>query len=436
MKFDSRWRAISSALKFVAISSLLTTAAAGCRAVIDAHGGSLSQGKANADSLAMAFEHRFTNVERAPKYAHARMRFARYAFAPSKLINDTALWTHVSSTATGTVRTLELAANFRNGSYIFEPSRGATLPTQTGGERHLIKLSELGNNDWHWSTEVDHASGSIAVANVEPILNAIFASLERGERDVRNDYRSTMPATTIAMARLMKLDSLITAPQSDGSTVVKVALRVDSDALGPDFPNFAKYVKKYVGPSSLSIKLLDKSGAEWFRVTSSSYNMLINFRSARGILQPLTGSARRMPDTLGVQINARAKLGVFTVGVSQLQGQFIHIENVRERGWKLVFTKEPQWHLPLISERLLRSPLKRPFENQGVQFQIGFKHSPNTPTQFSRNLSLVVRESAIMRFLGNLGFGAMNDFAGKVEQEENNFLAQLFAAIRSDVRKL
>ena len=38
-----------------------------------------------------------------------------------------------------------------------------------------------------------------------------------------------------------------------------------------------------------------------------------------------------------------------------------------------------------------------------------------------------------MRFLGNLGFTAVSDYAGKSEEDENRFLAEAFGAMRADI---
>ncbi len=92
--------------------------------------------------------------------------------------------------------------------------------------------------------------------------------------------------------------------------------------------------------------------------------------------------------------------------------------------------------MPLISERLLRTPLRRPFEGTGILFRMGLSRAAEGQTLFSRTAVLAVRESAILRFLGNLGFSAMSDFAGKVEEEENRFLAEAFRAMRADVEAM
>jgi hypothetical protein len=425
-------------VRFVTTASLVffTLASAGCRAVVGAHGSDLASARTNADAIAMALEHRFTSVERAPKYANARMRIARYSLAPSKLVDDTALWTRAATAQAGAVRDLEIGAVFSGGRFQFTPRSTVALPSRVGDERHLIRLAHLGKDDWQWYTEVDHGVGTMPPQRMNAVANAIFASLERPSTEVRADYRSALPRTTKALGRLIVLDSLLTTTQSDGSTIVAAHLLVDGNRLRPTFPNFAKYIEKYVEPARSRFRLVDKSGAEWFDMNSANQRVVVRFRSHDGQLQPLAGGARRMPDTLTLHVDARVKFGMFTVGVSKMQGEFVHIDNPRDRSWAMRFQKEPEWHLPLIAERLLRSPLRRPFEGRGVYFKLGFRSAPSGHTLLSRTLDGTVRESAIMRFLGNLGFGAMSDFAGKVELEENRFISELFAALRADIRAL
>jgi len=164
--------------------------------------------------------------------------------------------------------------------------------------------------------------------------------------------------------------------------------------------------------------------------------LTVRFRTHNGALQPLAGQARPMPDTLILTMDAMAKLGLFSVGVSNLVGEFVHIDTPRERAWQLRFTREPKWHLPLIAERLLSSAIRRPFEGNGVYFKLGLRTGPNGQTISERIVDVAVKESAIMRWLGNLGFTAMSDFAGNVEEEENRFLIELFRAMRTDMEAL
>ena len=405
-----------------------------CRAATLAYGPDLATARANADALVGALEQRFTNVVREPKFANARMRIARYALAPSKLVGDTALWTEMRSARRGAERDLIVLSAMRGANYTFSTTPGAGVPSRTGDSRHVLGLVQLnGENDWQWTTSVENAVGSMPPARADDIMRALFASAERPSALVRADYRAAMPRATAALGRLFSLDSISTSPQPDGSTLVALHVLITDAALRSTFPELAKFVKKYVAPARYRFRLADRAGGDWFDAQGSQSRLIIRFRSNGGTLQPLVGTARLMPDTLALHVDGFAKLGLFTVGVTNMVGEFVHVKTPIAREWAMRFTKEPEWHLPLIGERLLRAPLRRPFEGSGVQFRIGFTRGGEPQTLLSRTLVVAVRESAIMRFLGNLGFTAMSDFAGKAEEEENRFLAEAFRAMRADM---
>lgn len=405
----------------------------GCRAAALAYGSDVASAKANADALAAAIEARFTNVARNPKFSAARMRIARYAFAPSKLGNDTALWTGLRTTRAGADRDLEIQAGLNGAQYVFTARPGVPMPVKIGDSRHLIELEQLGESDWAWRTRVDQAVGLMPPGRADDIFRALFLSSERPAAAVRADYRAALPRTTAALGRLLTIDSIATVPQADGSTLVTLQITVSGDRLKRGFPAFAKYISKYVEPARYRYRLTDRSGSDWFDAEARDQLLTLRFRSHDGQLQPILGAARRMPDTLQIHVDALAKISFFTVGVTKMQGEFVHMRGARERGWAMRFTKDPEWHLPLIAERLLRSPLRRPFEGKGVLFTLGLRTGPEGQTLLTRQFDVTVRESAIMRFLGNLGFTAMSDYAGKVEEEESRFLSESMAAFRADI---
>ena len=387
------------------------------------------------DDLAAAVEARFTNVVRAPKFAHARLRIARFALAPSKLASDSALWTARRRTRGGGEHDLELHAALTGNEYRFTARPSVPLPVHVGDERHLISLQQTGEDDWRWHTEVDHAVGSMPPSRATDVFRALFASGERSAAAVRTDYRLAFPRTAQAIGRLLRIDSVGTAGQADGSTIVTLRLVVSGDSVGRSFPAFGTFIRKYVEPARYHIRLAS-GGVDWFDAQSAKTVLTVRFRSHDGELQPLTGPARRLPDTLALQVDALAKIGLFTVGVTNMQGEFVHVRSTRERAWAMRFTTEPDWHLPLIAERLLSTPLRRPFDGRGVVFRLGFRTGAEGQTLLSRTLDVAVRESAIMRFLGTLGFTAMSDFAGRVEEEENRFIADAMRALRADISSL
>ena len=69
----------------IALAVAAALALGGCRAAVLAYGPDFAAAKTNADAFAASIEARFTNVARSAKFSAARMRIARYAFAPSKV---------------------------------------------------------------------------------------------------------------------------------------------------------------------------------------------------------------------------------------------------------------------------------------------------------------------------------------------------------------
>ncbi|MFL5574658.1 MAG: hypothetical protein ACJ79S_01585, partial [Gemmatimonadaceae bacterium] len=155
-----------------------------------------------------------------------------------------------------------------------------------------------------------------------------------------------------------------------------------------------------------------------------------------GHMVPLDGPPRPMPTTLRLSGEFFTHLMIFDVGVSDLRADVTLLRGEHERGWLMRFHDEPDWHLPLATRYLIRAPLRRPFQQGGALLRVAVHDDDRGQTLLTRNVRLVVQESAILRWLGALGFTAMSDFAGKSEAEENRFNADVFYALHSDVRAL
>ena len=112
----------------------------------------------------------------------------------------------------------------------------------------------------------------------------------------------------------------------------------------------------------------------------------------------------------------------------------VQVQHVRSfYSWKGELHREPEWVLPLITERLLRTPLRRPFQGSGAMFRIGVRDSVGGQTILLRRLHLEVQESAILRFVGRLGATAMGDYQGLAEREQLAWLREFFAGVVADV---
>ncbi len=421
----------------MALLALAIPSLSACRAGVDAYATDPVSAHQTASQAVTSVQFRFDRPLRDARYDAARMRIARYALAPSKVENDT-IWTSHA----GSRRELTAFGRIVEGRYLFSARAQVPMPSRVGESRHYVALDTIAGGDRLWRTQVDQAIGSVTPQSMANVFAALFRSAERSPDEIRADYRRTMPRATASFGRLAALDTMRTSRLDDGSTLITLGVQLHPDRIAGELPDLSKYLKKYISPARYNLTLRDatvagvRTNAVWFVVEGDDDRVLLRFRSRNGRLQPLDGPARPMPDTLSLVVDASAKFGLFTVGVEQMRGRFVFVNTADEVGWDMRFSTPPSWDLPPIAGRLVRGSLSRPFQGDGVSARLTVKRLGNGQTVIHRRTDVAVSESAIMRWLGNLGFTAMDDFAGRVELEEARFLSQAMRAMRQDIGAL
>lgn len=418
---------------FVASGVLLTTA---CRPAWDSLGSSPPQAQSNGVGLAEALRRRFVSVERAPLYAAARAKLGKRALSPSLVFDDTTAWTSRPDAKNRFL--MAEGVSSADGHYRFTPRANAAYPDRLASARHLTQLTSLAHaGEYEWRTTVDFALGSMTPNDWGNAFRALVASAEnRTDGDLRADVRSTLPRTTAALGRMLSLDTLHAQRLADGSTTVTLFMTVHPDWLKVQFPQYAKFVDKYVSPSAYHIVLRDARNVRWLDLKADDRWLAIRMRVQNGGLLPLDGSVRAMPDTLQMTMDASTKFSIFTIAMRGMQGSIVFLRSSTERGWAMRFDKAPEWQLPLFVGSMLRAPLRRPFEQGGVVGKISFRSGANAQTWLSRDFRIAVQESAVTRFIGGFSGAAFSEFDGPAEVQENQFNAELFLALREDLKGL
>jgi hypothetical protein len=430
----ARRRAIYRTLFQLAAAGVLLAGTVACRDGAAAFGPTPLAARANAVDLFQAHAERFTDVVRTPKFYAARGKLGRGALTPSKIFGDTSVWTAAGADSS---RTLTVQGAFRDGHYVFDARPAIAIPERLGESRHTMRLKQLGDGEYEWQTGVEMAVGTMRAEDASNVLSGLLSSaVGRDEPALRADYRAAFPKTAAALGRLYTLDSLRGTPFRDGTTGITVVATLQPDRLRQYFPAFADYVDKYVVPARARFTLRDRVGARWVDGTIGENRLVLRLRTDNGRMAPLDGAARPMPDELQLHAEVSTKVSFFTVGMRDLVADFEVIRTAHERGWLMRFQREPDWQLPLATRQLLRSPLRRPFEKGGSTVRISLLDRPDAQTLVTRYTRGAVRESAILRFLNSLSSRMVGDFSGKSEAEENRFTAELFAALRDDMRAL
>jgi hypothetical protein len=359
----------------------------------------------------------------------------QYALAPAKLYADTSLWT--LNTPGDSSRSIYLFATYDGSHYLFQSRASAPYPAKIGDERHFMRLKSLGRNDYEWFTNVEHAIGSVRAADVGTTFGALLTAFEGRSREaLLDDAGGTFPRASHHLAQLAGIDSLAVVPNADGTTSARFVFALRPDSLRGRYPNFARYLDKYIVPSVYRLQLTDQRGTIYLDANGRDGRLTVQLRAEHGKLLPLHGVLRPLPDSLLLRVDFSAKFKIFRVGFRNLVGDFTIERGEHERAWMMRFRQEPGWRLPFAVDKLIHTPLRRPFEGRGAEMRLTVRDDLGSQTMSTRQIRLTVNESAIMRWLSGLGGSAFSDFAERTEVEENRFLSQLFTAMREDVAAL
>ncbi len=413
---------------------LALSATTACRDVGPSFGTSIPAARSNAEQLFGGIAQRFTNVERNAKFHVARGKLGKNALTPSLIFNDTSVWTAMGSDNS---RTITVEGEYGANKYVFSAKPTLTAANAAGDSRHTMVLKRLGEDNYSWFTNVEIAAGTITPNDMRNVISALMKSAEkRNPAAIRVDYKESFPRTTAAFGRLFSLDTLRLTNDSDGATTILLGIRLTPDNIRSTMPAFAQYLDKYAAASKYKSVVMDKRGVRWIELSGADNFMTLKLRSIDGHFAPLSGPLRPIPDDLVMDSEFSTKILIFNVGFRKLISNVSVIGNDRERGWLFRYTKEPEWKLPPTMGFMIKSPLRRPFEDQGINIRLSMIDGPGRQTIIARKTSATVQESAILKFFNRLSGAAMGDFVGKAEAEENRFSAEAFNAMRLDARAL
>lgn len=436
-------------LRSIAVVVSLAAAAVGttgCRDTLLAGGANPATAERHADELFGAFAARFDQVELGPKYLVARTQIAKSALVPSRVFDDSTVW---DARPSATRRVMYVSGDLVDGHYRLELHAPLTPATRPGDSRHTISLDLLAPSVYRWDTNVDMGIGTITAEDVSRAIQALLRAPEgHTETQLRQDYAAAFPHAGAVWGRGFSIDSLHVAAGALGTTSVTVSIGFHPELMRPAFPDFAGYLDKYFGPAKYHFVLADRTGAPLMDCVGRNHLFTLRYRLQQGEFVSLFGPPRAWPasDSLELTSDMSMKIKVFTMGFHNLITDFVISNAGHERSWTIVARREPSWDLPLVTERLLRTPLQRPFEGAGSMFQVaivdgndgrgGDAAGAATQTLIARRTRLDVQESAILRFLGSLGSHAVSDLNARVEVEEDRFLRDGFVALQTDLRAL
>ncbi len=387
--------------------------------------------RANTTGFFNALALRLGPLTRSERLKVIRPRYVRGSLIPSRIFDDTTVWTAVS----GATRTLVIAGHPAGGHYLLDVVPDAPPPQHVGESRHMMRLRALGDDAWEWRSTDELAVGAATPAAIDTMRRRLLASAEgRSGPELRALWQRGLPRTTTALGRLFAVDSLTTTTLADRSTTVAFRISIDSSRLGGALPDFAKWVDKYAASSRMRIVVEDHDGAPYAMLSSAGGVIRVRLRTRDGILQPLAGDARIAPaDSLRMRADVSTKTMLFTVGARNILADLVPIRTATERGWYIRYRHEPDWRFPLAVDHLMHDALRRPFAGEGTWTRLVARSEPAGYTEVVRDFHMEVQESAIVRWLSAFGNSAMGDVTVRVEQQKDRFIADAIAAFGADL---
>lgn len=391
-----------------------------------------AEARANSEDFFRALALRLGPLTRGPRLKEVRPRYVRGSLVPSRIFDDTVVWT----ARNGPLRTLVVAgAPLADGRYMLEVRGDAPPPAHVGESRHVMHLRALGGDAYEWRSSDELAVGAATPQQIDAMRLRFLAAAEgRSGADVRALARRALPRTTAALGRLFDMDSVATTVYADRSTAVSFRVSMHPDRLAAAYPDFARYLAKYTAPARYDIVLEDYQGTPFARLLADDEVLHVRVRTRDGVLQPLVGAARATPpDSLRMRMSFNGKLAIFNVGANHLLADVVPVRTSTERGWSIHWRHEPDWRFPLAVDHLMSSALHRPFTGEGIAMRVVARASADGQTSIVRDFHMEVQEAAIVRWLSSLGSSAMSDVTVRVEQQKDRFFADAIFALGADL---
>ena len=126
---------------------------------------------------------------------------------------------------------------------------------------------------------------------------------------------------------------------------------------------------------------------------------------------------------------------MFTIGARRVMADLSLTRTPVEKSISARFLEEPDWRLPFLVETFLDAPLRFPFEAPGSEVEWSVREAPGG-TLLTGFYRVRMRETWILRWLGGMVGGAVNEFRQGVERTSDQYQRDCLLALRDDLAAL
>ena len=426
---NSRYR---RALTATLIGGLAAVAA--CRSTAAHLGNSAAEARTAANDLFGSIARRYDQAYREPRLAAARHRVMRALLTPSHVFSDTSAWV---SSPNASTRVLSFRGFADSGRYRMATDTSHAPPLHPADGRHDIQLRHLGDNDYEWLATSEFGIGATSPAAFASIPVAWIAAGERADTAaIRADMHTAFARSAAAWGALFTLESITTSRDAGGAWREREVITLHDDRAAAQYPALARWLHKYITPLRAHVRLHDATHT-WFDMVIRHDSMIVTTRSRDGRVLPLEGGDMFLPDTATIDTDLSTELLHLRIGFRGMPAEFVSVRQATSRGWSLHFTKEPDWQLPPLAERMVRAPLRRPFSGGGMVLRIvATTDGGGRQTVMARRIVAPVQESGIFKFIARLVNSGVTEYATGADRDVNAWFASVFGALRDDMNAI
>ncbi len=396
----------------------------------------LARGPAGAGApvaLLEALAARFGPIQREPSFDSLRPRLARAALVPSRVFDDATAWTERGADR----REVQLAGAVVAGGYRIGVRPAAPEPVVPGDYRGRLRLRRIESGCFEWRMDEELAVGGVRPADLAAALTELLLQAQRVDSvAARAEIARAFPRASAQLGLLLALERVQTTREADGATRLELGVRLTPDGLAGAAPHYAAFLRRYATPMKMRVVASDPSLGPWWTLEASANLWLLRLRLRGGSLAPLGGGDGHVPARLDLTVDYETKMGLFHVGVQGLVAQLSLTRTPAEQGFVARFAREPEWRLPFLVVPLLHASLLYPFEGEGSESGWWAREQPGGTTLLARRYRARVRESWLVRWMGGLANGAIDDFRLGAEAEADRFQSDCLLALRDDLREL
>jgi hypothetical protein len=368
-------------------------------------------------------------IEAEPELAVFQSKLEDSVLTPSHVFSDDGGWTGESETE----RLLEVQGSVTSQGYrlnrVVEP-RSAQLP---GEYLSRVSLEQLSHHEFEWRFLDELVLGAIPMDTFSRVFSTILREAESANPDLKARYVAALPRASQVLGRLYDVERMDREHMPDGSTTLTIEARMRPKRIENDFPDYARYLKKFVKSVEMSVVAVEFSGSRLWSFTFDDLVLSIHVRTKDGRLVAIEGAPRRLPDEFRVESDLSVKSGPFRIGFSNLLTDVTLLREPNKRGFIASAKERPNWRIPFFLDPFVKGALERPFEEEGMVMRVALEGGNTGPTRVRSGFRMVVKETWLMRRMGGRDGRQLHDDA---EQDLSRFQREALEAVHADVLAL